>query len=154
MRPLQETFWRQLPCLGGLVASTAQPLRVEARSQVGSPCHALNYKCENRFTSMCCCFFSFTTGKACLDGKISFAMLSAFESGQHRKQVFFHSKHVVALVESQHAVDSTTWEGHNSSGLGRAVASLQKYLQQESFTPWLAHLILLSHTNPPSTSCN
>lgn len=50
-------------------------------SQVGSPCCALKYKCENRFNSICCCVFSFTTGKACLDGKISFAMLSAFESG-------------------------------------------------------------------------
>lgn len=75
----------------------------EKGSQVGSPCRALNDKCENRFAGMCCCFFSFTTGKACLDGKVSFAMRSAFESAWHRTQVFFHSKHVVALVESHRA---------------------------------------------------
>lgn len=71
-----------------------------------SPRRALKYKGENRFIGTCGCFFSFTTGKACLDAKISFAMLSAFESGLHRKQVFFHSKHVVALGESHPAASS------------------------------------------------
>lgn len=41
-----------------------------------------------------------------MGGKTSFAMLSAFESASHSKQVFFHSKHVVALGENHPAVSS------------------------------------------------
>lgn len=53
-----------------------------------------------------------------MGGKTSFAMLSAFESASHSKQVFFHSKHVVALGENHPAVSSLFsgvggWEGLN-----------------------------------------
>lgn len=53
-----------------------------------------------------------------MGGKTSFAMLSAFESASHSKQVFFHSKHVVAIGENHPAVSSLFsgvggWEGLN-----------------------------------------
>lgn len=83
-----------------------------------SPRRALRYKGENRFISTCRCVFSFTTGKACLDGKISFATLSASDSGLHRKQVFFHSKHVVALGGS-HPAASSQCSGVGAREVGR-----------------------------------
>lgn len=76
-----------------------------------------------------------------MGGKTSFAMLSAFESASHSKQVFFHSKHVVALGENHPAASSLFsgvggWEGHNAAwGKGNPAildplqpVSLKKYL--------------------------
>ena len=76
-----------------------------------------------------------------MGGKTSFAMLSAFESASHSKQVFFHSKHVVALGENHPAASSLFsgvggGEGHNAAwGKGNPAildplqpVSLKKYL--------------------------
>ena len=57
-----------------------------------------------------------------MGGKTSFAMLSAFESASHSKQVFFHSKHVVAIGENHPAVSSLFsgvggWEGEEGGDI-------------------------------------